>query len=220
LPPLRVLPQIVEVDLTTDRGEMLFRVPELSATSFHREKRLSAETRAEKVGQIVSAESDEPFIVWCDTNYESDSLIAAIPGAVEIRGSDREEDKESRLIAFSDGKIRVLVTKPSIAGFGLNWQHCARVIFGGISFSYESFYQAVRRCWRYGQLRPVLAHVLMARTETGVWDVVQRKMEQHEAMKRAMYAENFKIQTENWQLKKRYEAASETMWPEWLRSAS
>jgi len=106
---------------------------------------------------------------------------------VEVRGSIKPEMKEERLDAFSTGQIRVLVSKPSIAWFGLNWQHCARTAFVGLSFSYEMFYQAIRRFWRFGQTRAVECHVAMAQTEMVIWNVIQRKKVDHEAMKIEMF---------------------------------
>jgi hypothetical protein len=191
LPSLNLNRHVVRGDLTDNSdGEqrMLFRIPETSATSIHREKRSSVVNRAAKVAELVAAEPDEPWIIWCDTNYESDELLRVIPGALEVRGDMSPEMKEERLVAFSTGAARILITKPSIAGFGLNWQHCARVAFIGLSFSYESFYQAVRRCWRFGQKRPVDVHVCMAETEMSMWQVVSRKQDDHTAMKVEMQA--------------------------------
>ncbi len=188
LPALNLHRHEVRADVSTDTGGLLFRMPDTSATAIHREKRLTADIRADKVAEIVAAEPNEVWVIWCDTDYEADALTARIPDAVEVRGSMPEKVKEDRLVAFSEGRIRVLVTKPSIAGFGLNWQHCARVVFAGLSFSYESFYQAVRRFWRFGQTRPVDCHVVMADTERAIWDVISRKSGDHEAMKSEMYA--------------------------------
>ena len=188
LPPLELVPELVDVDLTDGRGDALFRMPSLSATAVHAEKRRTAPARAARVAEILHREPGEPWIVWCDTDYDADAVRALVPDAVDLRGSETAETKERKLLDFTDGKIRVLVTKPKIAGFGLNWQHCARMAFAGATFSYEGFYQAVRRCWRFGQRRPVRAHVAMAPTELAVFDVMKRKQGEHEAMKREMYA--------------------------------
>jgi hypothetical protein len=117
------------------------------------------------------------------------ALAAGIPGAVEVRGSDKEDDKERKLQAFSAGEIRVLVTKPSIAGFGMNWQHCADTGFVGLNDSFEQVYQAVRRFWRFGQTRPVTAHFIAASTEGAVLENLRRKEADAERMGRAMVAE-------------------------------
>jgi hypothetical protein len=98
-------------------------------------------------------------------NQESELLAKAIPGAVEVKGADQAEHKEKAMLDFANGEIRVLVTKPSIAGFGMNWQHCSDMAFVGLSDSYEAFYQAVRRCWRFGQTRPAAAHIIISNQE-------------------------------------------------------
>lgn len=192
LPELDIRRHVIASDRSIDAGTerdgqaRLFRMPDTSATSIHREKRMTAEARADAIAEIVNDESDEPWVVWCDTNDEADALTERIPGAIEVRGDMLVEEKEAKLIAFSTGQARVIVTKPSIAGFGLNWQHCARMAFVGLSFSYESFYQAVRRCWRFGQVRPVIVHVACADTEEAIWQTVSRKAGDHDTMKRAM----------------------------------
>jgi hypothetical protein len=188
LPELRTRRHIVASDVEQDAGEMLFRMPVMSATEMHGEKRRSVVTRAAKVASLVGAEPREPWLIWCDTDYEADALKAALPDAVEVRGSMTIADKERRLDAFSDGRTRVLITKPTVAGFGMNWQHCARIAFAGVSYSYEKYYQAIRRCWRFGQTRPVEVHVVMGETEATVWATVSRKADAHDGMKLDMIA--------------------------------
>lgn len=187
LPKLIVEQHIVEADISQAIPEgRLFRVPDTSATSIHREKRLTTDIRTNKVAEIVAREPGEPWIIWCDTDYEADALTARIPDAMEVRGSMHPDLKEERLTAFATGKQRVMVTKPSIAGHGLNLQHCARMAFVGLSFSYEQYYQAVRRCHRFGQTRSVEVHVVGSDTEAAIWDIVSRKAGDHEGMKLAM----------------------------------
>jgi superfamily II DNA or RNA helicase len=189
LPPFRLHRHSVTVDLSAKREEgMLFRLQDGSATSLHRERRLTSEDRAAKVAELVRSEPDESWLIWTDTNYDADALRAILPEATEVRGDHSDDEKEARLLGFADGSARVLVTKPSIAGFGLNWQHCARVAFVGPSYSYEQFYQAIRRCWRFGQTRQVEVHVVLAATEALVGQVLDHKGEAHEAMKIAMFA--------------------------------
>lgn len=188
LPDLDLIRHEVKADTSQDTGEFLFRIPDMSATSIHDEKRRTVEDRAARVAEIVSAEPDEPWVIWCDTDYEADALAALLPKAVEVRGSMKPELKESGLVAFSIGSAKSIITKPSIAGFGLNWQHSARVAFVGLSFSYESFYQAVRRCWRFGQTRPVQCHIVMSDTERAIYDVIARKRGDHDEMKAQMMA--------------------------------
>lgn len=188
LPELRLVKHEVRADVSVETDGRLFRIPDTSATAIHREKRLTADARADAIAEVVAAEPGEAWIVWCDTDYEADALTARIAGAIEVRGSMSDAVKEDRLVGFSEGRVRVLVSKPSIAGFGLNWQHCARMAFVGLSFSYEAFYQAVRRCWRFGQKRPVDVHVAIADTERAIWDVIARKRDDHDAMKSEMVA--------------------------------
>ncbi len=187
---------MVKADRSVDAGEelrgkfagqqRLFRIPDTSATAIHKEKRLTCDDRADLVAECVDSDPEEPWIVWCDTDYEADAILARIPDAEEVRGPMLLSTKEARLDAFSRGDLRVLVTKPSIAGYGLNWQHCARMAFAGLSFSYENYYQAVRRCWRFGQKRSVEVHIAMADTEAAIKRVIDRKAGDHGAMKRAM----------------------------------
>lgn len=117
----------------------------------------------------------EQWLIWCNLNAESEALCKAIPDAVEVKGADSAEHKERTMLGFADGNVRVLVTKPSIAGFGMNWQNCARVAFVGLSDSYEQFYQAVRRSWRFGQNRPVECYVVTAEAEGAVVRNIERK---------------------------------------------
>lgn len=131
----------------------------------------------------------EPWVVWCDLNAEGDALVAAIPDAVEIRGSDDLDTKERRLQDFAAGKIRVLVSKPSICGFGLNWQHCAHMAFVGVTDSWEAYYQAVRRCWRFGQKRPVDVHIFASDLEGAIVSNLKRKEADAKAMADALSAE-------------------------------
>jgi hypothetical protein len=169
------------------------------------------------VADIVANEPNEPWTVWVETDYDADAIMAAIPGAVEVRGSMTAEQKEERLTAFTQGQIRVLVTKASIAGFGLNWQHCARTVFAGMSFSYEAFYQAVRRHWRFRQTRPVDCHVVFADTEAAIWDVVSRKAGDHNAMKREMTQAMARAHRTETRLHS-YEPRKQAIVPAWMMS--
>jgi hypothetical protein len=126
------------------------------------------------------------FVWWCNLNAESEALCKAIPGAVEVRGSDSEEAKERKLIDFSEGRTRVLVTKPSICGHGMNWQHCADTGFVGLSDSFEQVYQAIRRFWRFGQTKPVTVHFIAAETEGAVVANLRRKENDADRMAAAM----------------------------------
>lgn len=194
LPEIDRVTHVIGVDVTESRGAdrdgqaSLFRMPTLSSTSMHKEKRLTVEARARKVADIVTAQRDEPWIIWCDTDYEDDAIRAVLPEVVSVRGSDSAEDKEAKLLGFSSGSIKWLMTKPRIGGFGMNWQHCARSVRVGPTFSFEQSYQEERRIWRFGQKRPVQSHIIMAATEVDVYHVAQRKAREHEAMGREMFA--------------------------------
>jgi hypothetical protein len=186
LPSLNMDTITVDVDETAEKGsEELFKHATLSATTMHKELRETADNRADAVAQLVN-ESDESWIVWCNTNVEADALVARIPDAVEVRGSDTAEKKESRLSNFTNGKTRVLISKPSICGFGMNWQHCRNVAFVGLSYSFEDFYQALRRSYRFGQKQEVNAYIVQARTEGAILQTVKRKMQQHSDMQDRM----------------------------------
>ena len=220
LPKLDTKLHYVTVDQSTgaDDGE-LFRRVDTSATSIHREKRRTASERAERIAGIIAREPGEPWVIWCDTDYEADELTARIPDAVEVRGSMPAEKKEERLEGFLSGTVRILVTKPSIAGYGLNLQHCARCAFVGLSFSYESYYQAVRRFWRFGQQRQVHVHVALADTESAIWRVIQRKTQEHQEMKRAM-AQAMRRAVVSREVKLPYVAKQPVRLPKWLEVAA
>lgn len=217
LPPLNLYQHIVEQDITQDTGGALFRMPDTSATAIHKEKRITADSRARAIAEVVRGEPGEAWIVWVETDYEADAVMKYLPQASEVRGSMNPDLKERRLVAFTE-EGGILVTKPSIAGFGLNWQHCRRQAFAGLSFSYEQFYQAVRRSWRFGQTSPVDVHVAMADTEEAIWRTVQRKADDHEDMKRHMYAA-MRRAVEIRGVKHDYQPAVPANLPEWLRSA-
>lgn len=144
-------------------------------------RRESMCARVDAIADIANNTPD-PVIVWCDYNAESEALKKAIGGAVEVKGSDTSDHKISAMSGFSNGTHRVLVTKPSIAGFGMNWQHCAMMCFAGLSDSFEQYYQAIRRCYRFGQTRPVHVHIACADTEEAVINNIMRKQKDAEEM--------------------------------------
>ena len=186
LPPLTYELHTVSADITVDVPDgMLFRIPDGSATTIHREKRLTMDDRVAKAAEIANA-ADGAVIVWCETNGESSALAQSIPDAIEVHGSMDPEEKIAALDDFTFGRRRVIVSKPKLAGLGLNWQHASTVVFASVSHSYEQHYQAVRRAWRYGQTQPVTCHVVISDTETSIWNNVQRKAQDHQRMKRAM----------------------------------
>lgn len=190
LPPIAVHRHRAAESAPTMSGG-LFGDDVVSATNLHQVKRATAIKRAMIAANLALSDSHEPWVIWCDTDYEADAILDALgdaPGVVEVRGSHTAERKEANLDAFADGTARVMVTKPSVAGFGLNWQHCARTVFVGRSFSYESWYQAVRRFWRFGQVREVQVHLVVAEGEDSIARVIDRKADDHASMKVAMRA--------------------------------
>jgi hypothetical protein len=174
LPPLRQQQHIVSADYSPSMDTGLLFPMEARTM----QERLGArrDTIDERVAMAASlTPTDRPFVWWCNLNAESEALAKAIPDAIEVRGSDSEADKERKLIDFSEGRIRVLVTKPSICGFGMNWQHCADTGFVGLNDSFEQVFQAIRRFWRFGQTKPVSVHFIAAETEGAVVANLRRK---------------------------------------------
>ena len=217
-----ILPEIdrrihtVTADRMTDVAEgMLFRIPEMSATSFHQEKRLTLQQRCEKAAEL--ADHDKPVTVWCETNEESTLLSKVISGAVEVHGSLDTDEKERRLLGFADGDYRVIVTKPKLAGFGVNWQHCAHAVFASISFSYEQHYQAVRRSHRFGQSKSVRNDIVISDTEAGIWEIVNIKSKKHDEMKRKMSEAMRAAQSET-SRRVKYDRPLDLAFPDWLKS--
>jgi hypothetical protein len=185
LPPLRQHQHTVSTDYapSMDTG---FLFPMEAQTL---QERISArrDTVSERVAMAAKlTPADGPFVWWCNLNAESEALTKAIPGAVETKGSDPDHVKEKKLIDFSEGRIRVLVTKPLVAGFGMNWQHCADTGFVGLNDSFEQIYQAIRRFWRFGQTRPVNVHFIAAETEGAVVANLKRKEADADRMAAAM----------------------------------
>lgn len=186
LPEMVIDTHPVDVDRTSDNPEELFRMPSMSGTTMHAEMRKTAEDRAQAAAEIARAHPGEPIVIWCNTNYEADALKKVLPEAEEIRGSDDIDWKEDALDKFSQSKDGWLISKPSLTGHGLNWQHCARQIFVGLSYSFEQFYQATRRSHRFGQKRPVIVHMIYATTEGAVKVALEKKMAAHNQMKTEM----------------------------------
>lgn len=162
------------VDLDAFQTGMLFAVEAVGLDEQRKARRASLGDRVALAAEMVNASSD-PWLVWCDLNDESAALAKAIPDAIEVVGSDSAEHKEDAMLGFSEGRYRVIVTKASIAGFGMNWQHCANVAFVGLSHSYEQYYQAVRRSWRFGQKQPVAVHVITSVADGSIVTNIERK---------------------------------------------
>lgn len=172
LPPLHMHERCVTVNQAS--SGFLFAVEALTLQERQSARRDSIADRVAACAEIVN-QSDAPFLVWCNLNDESEALAAAIPDAVEVRGSDTDAHKEKAIAGFLDGSIRVIVSKPRIMGLGLNFQHCADMAYVGLSDSYEQLYQSIRRCWRFGQTKPVNVYVITAETEGAVVSNIKRK---------------------------------------------
>lgn len=175
LPPLHVHQHNVDVDVYA--SGTLFAMEAQTLDEQRKAARASLDDRVAMAASLVNA-SDEPWVIWCNLNDESNALRKSIPDAIEVKGSDSIEHKEDALFGFSDGRYRVIVTKPSIAGFGMNWQHCANAAYVGLSHSYEQFYQSIRRIYRFGQTRPVNAHIITSNAEGAVVENIKRKERQ------------------------------------------
>jgi len=166
---------------------MLFADASLSATTLHEVLRQTAPIRAKKAAEIVEGLKTESWLLWTHTNYEADEIRRVIQ-TDEVRGSDSDAHKELMLLGFADGTVTRLLTKPSLAGFGMNWQVCHNIIFVGMDYNYEKFYQAVRRCWRYGQTKEVNAYLLCTDMEWRLFDSLSKKQASHTQMQDEMIA--------------------------------
>jgi hypothetical protein len=186
LPPIVMHQHQIETPVDMKMGLFQFEAQTLSERRDAR--RATIDQRVRACADIVNA-TEGPWVVWCDLNAEGDALTKAIGGAVQIAGANTIEEKEDRLRSFARGATRVLVSKPSICGFGLNWQHCANMAFVGVTDSFESYYQAVRRCWRFGQTRPVNVHVFASDKEGAIVANLRRKEIDAAEMAQAMSAE-------------------------------
>ncbi|RWN11779.1 DEAD/DEAH box helicase [Mesorhizobium sp.] len=189
LPPLTKRLHVVPTEASHWHGNGQWSMLPVEAATLSERgqaRRETVEARIEKA--VALTPRDEAFVWWGNLNAETEGLAQAIPGAVEVRGSDHDDWKEAKLKDFAAGKIRVLVTKPSICGFGMNWQHCHRTGFVGLNDSFEQVYQAIRRFWRFGQQSEVTAEFIAADTEGAVVANLERKERDAERMAEAMVA--------------------------------
>lgn len=186
LPPMHVHQHTVEIAHNADHG--LFAMEAQTLTERRNARKASLVDRVRACAEIVNSSSDI-WLIWCDLNAEGDALESAIPGSIQVAGCDTEEFKERNLLDFAHGKTRVLISKPSICGFGLNFQSAAHMAFVGVTDSFEAYYQAVRRSWRFGQKRPVNVHVFASNQEGAVVANLKRKEADAKAMSEAMAAE-------------------------------
>lgn len=222
LPPLNVIEHVVKTNqkFDSDGQERLFASTVQTLNDRRAARHNSLEKRVKECAEIANS-TDKQVLVWCDLNEESTALTKAIKGAVEVTGSDTDEHKADAMMGFTDGSIRVLVSKPKIAGWGMNWQNCDTEIFCGLSDSFEAYYQAVRRTWRFGQRNPVDVHIVVSDAEGAVKANIERKQFNAQQMTAEMVKYTKAIlqadvrgtvrQTEN------YIPTEEMILPEWLK---
>jgi len=179
LPALTYHEHVVQTDAL---GDELFSRPAMTMMERRKAQRDSIEARCNALADIVNAEPDEPWLIWCHLNDEADLIKSLIPGCVNVQGSDSPDSKTKNLLGFAHGEITKLASKPKIAGYGMNWQHCARVAFVGLDDSFEKFYQAVRRCYRFGQKREVQVHIFTSENEGQILQNIKRKETLHHEM--------------------------------------
>jgi len=174
LPGLDIVPHLLPVEGMVPDGQ-LFASDIGGVGGRAAVRRATLDARVGRAVELVTAEPSEPWVLWCGLNDEAEALARAIPGARNITGSMTAEAKAAGLLAFADREFDVLIVKPQIAAMGLNWQHCARMAFVGLSDSYETYYQSIRRCYRYGQTRRVQAHVVLSELEGQIAQNIARK---------------------------------------------
>ena len=173
---------VVETEQTGD----LFAKPAQTMTERRKAQRDSIEARCHALAAVVNAEPNEPWLIWTHLNDEADLIESILTDCINVQGSDSPEVKTKHMMAFTHGDLRILASKPKICGYGMNWQHCARMAFVGLDDSFEKFYQAVRRCHRFGQTRPVHVHIFTAENEGQILNNIKRKERQHHEMSAQM----------------------------------
>lgn len=208
LPELKTREHVVTAN--TKREGMLFDLPAMTLEEQREERRRTIGERCELVASLVS-NTKQPAVLWCHLNDEGKMLNRLVKGSVEVSGDDEDDKKEEVFSAFAAGQIRVLVTKPQIAGFGLNWQHCAHQTFFP-SHSFEQWYQAIRRSWRFGQTRPVIVDVVASEGESGVVRNLQRKATAADTMFRELVS----LMNNELRLEKAPENTQKIKVPSWL----
>lgn len=215
------LPELHVHEIIADGGKPVTE----SMTLMQRRKarKDTLDIRCQAAAKLVNDSGDQ-WLVWCDLNAESTMLKSLIRGAAEVCGSDSPADKSKRMLGFSFGFNKCLVTKPSIAGFGMNWQHCSKMIFVGLSDSYEQYYQAIRRCWRFGQKKPVNVYIVISSLEGCVKENIERKQADCDKMRAAMVEHTKDITKKELQSTCRittpYEANITMIYPHWEEFAS
>ena len=219
LPPLNIHEEIIHTNKTLPGN--LFVVEANTLQEQRKAARQTLTDRVKRSAEIVNS-NNKPYLVWCNLNTESEALRRAIPDAIEVKGSDTNKHKEDAMMGFIDGKYRVLVSKPSICGFGMNFQHCSDMVFVGLSHSFEQYYQAVRRCWRFGQDKQVNVTVITSDIEGAVLSNIKRKERDAERITQEMVGYTRDITRRNVKATiqeiTEYNPSQKMIIPGWLRS--
>jgi len=222
LPPLNIHEHIVKSNALEDTEGQLLLVPQQSMSlSERRNARKQSLTQRVSAAADIANSIDGQTLIWCDLNSESEALSRAIRGAVEVKGSDNANHKINSMMDFSNGDIKALVSKPSIAGWGMNWQNCNNMIFVGLSDSFEAYYQAVRRCWRFGQTNPVNVHLVISEAEGAVKANIERKQADAMRMTGELIRHTQKILEsdirQTTRISENYHTNAVMLVPDWLR---
>ncbi|MGH3500396.1 MAG: helicase C-terminal domain-containing protein, partial [Nocardioidaceae bacterium] len=180
LPGLSITPHLLPVEI--DAPGQLFATDLGGVGGRAKVRRETLQARCEHAAALVAKEPDEPWLLWCGLNDEAQTLARLIPGAVNVHGGMTPEAKAEAMLGFADGAVQIMVSKPSLAGFGMNFQHCARMAFVGLSDSWEAYFQCIRRCYRYGQPRVVDAHIVLSELEGQIAANIAGKERQAENM--------------------------------------
>ena len=223
LPPLTINEiQVESGDTQTEEGQLLFFAETAESLSERREARKESLERRVMKSKEIAENADGQALIWCDYNDESTMLAKEVLESVEVKGADSDEHKKTAMVGFSHGEVKRLISKPKIAGWGMNWQNCNTVIFCGLSDSFESYYQAVRRCWRFGQKKPVNVYIITSEAEIAVKQNIERKQAEAQQMTAELvkYTKDI-LESEikgTVRISEKYIAVERMIIPEWLRS--
>jgi hypothetical protein len=220
LPGLNMYEYIVE---SNKPNGMLLAMPAQTLNERRQSRKDSLELRCQKVCDLVTSQPNKIWLVWCDLNDESELLHKLIPESIEVKGSNTSEYKKKSMLDFANGRIKCLISKPSICGHGMNFQVCHNMAFTGLSDSYEQFYQAIRRCYRFGQREQVNCHIVISQREGNVLKNIQRKESQSKEMQLQMseYTKKYVIdnlKTDHVNYDRSYKPNQNVIIPEWLKS--
>ncbi len=219
LPPLNENDVVVKTSEGCDVFADIARQIDTSATGYHKERRRTLKSRCRKAAEIALSDKEQ-HVIWCGMNDEADELKKLIPESVEVRGSDKSSKKEQAALDFANGNIRVLISKPTIFGYGMNFQNCHEATFCGMDYSFENYYQAVRRFYRFGQTHEVNITRIMGDTELNILETINRKANMKSHMRHSMAEAMRDFQTNK--TKAAFEldlTKKEYNTPDWLKGA-